>query len=164
MVQLKRPQSYFIGHQSPITSISINKNYSIALSTDLNGLSIVWDMNKLQYLRTIKDEDPKCCLKLSTISDTLGDLAIVGYTYSGDQVVYSKLMVYTINGSFIGDITTERDDSYITSVCYSTATEGISINVIATGHSNGDVKLWSSWDLTSIREIQLNSINCPITR
>lgn len=62
----------------------------------------------------------------------------------------SSLMVHTINGDLIGQLMT---DSQITAVCYSTAPEGLSVNVIATGFVDGTIKLWSSWDLAPVRHL-----------
>lgn len=159
-MEITGSKCYFLGHEAKISSITINRNYNIAVSTDVAGVCILWDMNKRQYLRTIKDSDSDP-LMLSTISETLGDIAIVQYSYVEECVRSSKLMVYSINGVPIGDISLEP---YITSLCYSTAPEGVSINVIATGHSNGSICLWSSWDLTSVRRITITDIQHPIIR
>lgn len=161
----KSQYSLLYGHKSAVRSISINKNYSIALSGDDDGVAILWDMSKLQYIRTIIEPEtafgsvPHTC-----ISDTLGDLAVVSYRYSGEKVVSSKLAVFTINGQPVGQVETAADEPYITSLCYSTCAEGLSINAIATGLSNGAIKLWSSWDLTLLRQIKLHRVNIPIKR
>lgn len=153
----------WIGHRSAITSISINKTYSVALTTDAGGTAILWDMNKQQYIRTIikpisstaTNHAPE--ISLSTISDTLGDLALIEHSRESDRILASRLRVFTINGQPIGEVSTKRQHPYFTALCYSTATEGLAVNVIATGLSDGNVKLWSSWDLTLVREIRINA-------
>lgn len=68
------------------------------------------------------------------ISDTLGDVVTVGYDELNRR---SLLRMYTIDGVLIGSIcTAER----ITAVCFSTAPEGISVNVIATALQNGVIR------------------------
>ncbi|OTF73990.1 BEACH domain containing protein, partial [Euroglyphus maynei] len=163
-IQLKDRPSLFIGHESAITSITINRNFNVALSTDSNGRCIVWDMNKQQYLRTILDTNHNVTVAMSTISNTLGDMAVVTY---GKKELTSQLYVFTLNGQPVADIHTNRSEPHITSICYSSCPEGISVNVIATGLSDGSIKLWSSWDLTLIRTIHSqfissNSFSSPI--
>lgn len=161
----KNRYSLLTGHRSSISSISINKNYNIALSSDLEGVCILWDMSKLQYIRTIiKGNNVWGPAKLTYISDTLGDLAIVSYRFEGGKVSSSQLSVFTINGRSVGELHTSDHEPYITSLCYSTCPEGLSINVIATGLSNGAIKLWSSWDLTLVRKIKLHQVDIPIRR
>ncbi|KAH9506209.1 hypothetical protein DERF_010951 [Dermatophagoides farinae] len=161
-IQLKDRPSLFVGHQSAITSITINRNFNVALSTDSNGRCIVWDMNKQQYLRTILDTNHhNVSVSMSTISNTLGDMAVVTYTTS-KQVLTSQLYVFTLNGQPVADIHTNRSEPYITAVCYSSCPEGISINVICTGLSDGSIKLWSSWDLTLIRTIHSDLISLSL--
>ena len=46
-----------------------------------------------------------------------------------------------------------RCEPPITAVGYSSCPEGVSVNVVATGHRNGMVRLWSSWDLSPVRDI-----------
>lgn len=164
-VELKTSPVYLVGHHSTVTSISMNKSFNIALSSDQSGVGILWDLNKQQYIRTVMDNDsesrPVVC---SAISDTLGDLALVTQIHASDgKVQTSKLSAFTINGHLVGEVSTEVHLPYYTAVCYSTSPEGLSINVIATGLSNGFVKLWSSWDLTPVREIKSDHL-MPIRR
>lgn len=122
-------------------------------------------MSKQQYIRTIIE--PEVAFgpgALTCISDTLGDLAVVNYRYCVDKIVSSKLTVFTINGTFVGELQTSELDAHITSLCYSTCPEGLSVNAIATGLSNGAIKLWSSWDLSLLRQIKLHQVDIPIKR
>ena len=135
------------------------------MSSDSAGVSILWDMSKLQYIRTLIDDDSVYgYAKLTCVSDTLGDLAVVSYRYDGEQKISSSRMdVFTINGHSIGQIETNEHSPYITSLCYSTCSEGLCINVIVTGLFNGAIKMWSSWDLTLVRKIKLKA-DIPIRR
>lgn len=42
------------------------------------------------------------------------------------------------------------------SLCFSNLTEGLNVNVIGVGMSNGQIRLYSTWDLTLLREISIN--------
>lgn len=62
----------------------------------------------------------------------------------------SKLHLYTINGVFIAQL---EMISKITSLAYSRAPEGASVNVLLTGHEDGSLRLYSSWNLILVRQI-----------
>lgn len=66
------------------------------------------------------------------ISETLGDIASVG-----QEGHSSSMRLHTINASLVGSLTTSEQ---ITSVCFSTAPEGISVNVVAAGMSDGSIR------------------------
>lgn len=68
----------------------------------------------------------------------------------------SLMRLHTINAKYITHISITEP---IKCVCYSFIKEGTGINVIATGFDNGIVRLWSSWDLTLIKEINVGNAN-----
>lgn len=69
-----------------------------------------------------------------SINETLGDIVTISY----DNISGKSIMtLQTINASHIGSI---ESDKKITAVCFSSAPEGISVNVIATGLEDGSVK------------------------
>jgi len=88
------------------------------------------------------------------ISSTLGDVATVCVTKE-----CSVLRLHTINATSVGSVNVKER---ISAVCFSTAPEGVSVNVVATGLESGVIKLWSTWDLTPVMDIINASINCPI--
>lgn len=67
------------------------------------------------------------------VSDTLGDIATVCYDKNKDCI----LRLHTINATLVSTVTVPEQ---ITALCFSTAPEGVSVNVIATGHSNGLIR------------------------
>ncbi|XP_011260266.1 lysosomal-trafficking regulator isoform X1 [Camponotus floridanus] len=149
------PAITLLAHRSRVTTISLSRAFSIACSGDANGVIAIWDLNSLTYVRSIVC-DQGYTIHLLCISETLGDVAI---TYeiprSEDNVTAdrSELRVYTINARAVGSISSKRR---VTALCYSSAPEGVSVNVIATGLDNGIIRLWSSWDLQLVREISNN--------
>lgn len=48
------------------------------------------------------------------------------------------------------------------SLCFSNCPEGQNVNVIAVGLSNGRIRLYSTWDLSLLREISFNYDNCNV--
>ena len=105
-----------------------------------------------------------------SISETTNDIAFIGNTPN-------RLYFYTGNCELIGekDLTSDKleltSNSYnvfMKSLCFSNATEGLNLNVIAVGLSNGKINLYSTWDLTLLREISIyydanTSIGCIIS-
>ncbi|RWS30536.1 Lysosomal-trafficking regulator-like protein, partial [Leptotrombidium deliense] len=141
-----------VGHSGAISALYISKEFSVAVSGGNDGQCLLWDLNKYCYVRSITEHENK--VKLLVISPTLGDIVSVSDFENG-----STLKVNTINGTNVGHIRTEIK---IEAVCYSSAPEGVSVNVIATGFENGAIKLWSSWDLTAVRVITVDRFTAPI--
>lgn len=135
----------------------------------------------------------KCCIcssgvSLIAISDTLGDIVTVKdinnrLAGSGDlenckdqttsihsisaststeseSSLTSVVYVHTINGALVGFVNCH---TRVTAVCYSNAPEGISVNVIVVGMSDGLVRLYSSWDLSRVKELRVSGLSSPIS-
>ncbi|XP_076442605.1 lysosomal-trafficking regulator-like isoform X2 [Babylonia areolata] len=141
------------GHQGPITVLQVCKAFGVVVSGSEDSTAIIWDLNRLSYVRTVARH--KAAVTVVAVSSTLGDVASVSHLGMG-----SELQVSTINGSPVGRC---RCEAVINSLAYSTAPEGRAVNVIAGGLNTGVVRLWSSWDLTHLRDLLDDSaINRPI--
>lgn len=168
-----------IRHTDEITSIVLSTQFKIVVSVGLDGLTTIWDLNKLQYIRTISHQSP-APLYLAAISPTLGDIITVQslekkFTESpseGDEESFevtesniddfvkvsmnlsgkSLMRLHTINARYVNHILLHEK---ILSICYSNIKEGTGVNVIGTGLEFGIVRLWSSWDLSLVREINV---------
>ncbi|XP_076297603.1 lysosomal-trafficking regulator mauve isoform X3 [Lasioglossum baleicum] len=150
------PPCVLLAHRSRITTVSLSRAFSISVTGDASGLIVIWDLNSLTYVRSISCEE-NYPISLLAISETLGDIAVTyetSRTAENSSSSQSELKVFTINARPVGSVLSRRK---ITSLCYSNAPEGVSVNVIATGLDNGVIRLWSSWDLRLVREI-LNGI------
>ncbi|KAF7992714.1 hypothetical protein HCN44_005058 [Aphidius gifuensis] len=150
-----------LAHRSTVKVIVLSRAFSIAVSGDIEGVVVIWDLNTLTYVRSI-DCHKSHSISLLSISETLGDIAVTcdlsrqqNNTNNNDN--RSELRVFTINARPVGTVSSKRK---ITSLCYSNAPEGSSVNVIATGLDNGIIRLWSSWDLKLIREIVNGGKDC----
>ncbi|XP_073990723.1 lysosomal-trafficking regulator mauve isoform X4 [Rhodnius prolixus] len=141
-----------VGHRTAVTSIAISRAFSVAVSAAGDGSAIMWDINTLTYVRSLPDI--QLPLTVVNISETLGDIASVG-----QEGHSSSMRLHTINASLVGSLTTSEQ---ITSVCFSTAPEGISVNVVAAGMSDGSIRLWSTWDLTPVGKISAHGLTQPI--
>lgn len=66
------------------------------------------------------------------------------------------MRLHTINAKYVNHVTMIEK---VRAACYSYIKEGTGINVIATGLDGGVIRLWSSWDLTLIKELNVGKIN-----
>lgn len=132
------------GHQGPITVLQVCKAFGVVVSGSEDMTAIIWDLNRLSFVRTVARH--KAGVVAVAVSSTLGDVASVSH----HGVSGSELQVSTINGSPVGHYTCE---ALITCLAYSTAPEGRAVNIIAGGLNTGVVRLWSSWDLTHLRDL-----------
>ncbi|WAR10400.1 LYST-like protein [Mya arenaria] len=131
------------GHTDRVTSLVVCRPYSVLVSCSQDGTCIIWDLNRLSYVRSIRSH--KSAVKALAISNTLGDIASVS-----SQGMGSQLFLHTINAEEVAMVTCEDT---INCLAYSGAPEGTSINVVAGGLSSGLIRLWSSWDLTPVRDL-----------
>ena len=122
----------------------------------MNDLKI----ERFNYVNSIQIHD-QFIYKVA-ISETTNDLAFIGNSPN-------KLYFYTGNCEKIGEQAAsagnqneneendeiENDNTILKSVCFSNATEGLNVNVIACGLSNGRIRLYSTWDLSVLREFPI---------
>lgn len=140
------------GHKNSITCIELCQAFSIVVSGSCDTTAIIWDLNRLSYVKYLEHFNKVSAV---SISRTTGDIVTVSHTmsYISEESTVeegSVMNMWTVNGKFIGQVTCEH---MINCLEFSAAPEGISVNVIATGLSNGAIRLWSTWDLSHIRDI-----------
>ena len=149
------------GHNDAITCISASREWSIVVTSSLDGTSIIWDTRKLAYIRTIRDENPSTPSsstastsssqqppqphRLVQVSRTSGDIAVVNQP--------NDILLFSINGGrHVASL--RAIEPTITALAFSNESDGVAVNVIATGHATtGVIRLFSSWDLTPLRDI-----------
>ncbi|XP_077530506.1 lysosomal-trafficking regulator mauve isoform X1 [Haemaphysalis longicornis] len=143
-----------LGHTDAITRVEVCTAFGLVVTTSRDGSCIAWDLNRLEYVRTlVKGSSP---ITLACISNTLGDVATVQTTEGSE---HTRVQVHTINGARVGELST---DVGIGAICYSAAPEGTSINVLAAGCADGRIRLWSSWDLSPVQDIYSDKCTFPI--
>ena len=65
------------GHSGAISMMSVCKPFSILLTASLDTTAIIWDLNRLCYVRSLQDhKDP---IQALAVSDTLGDIATASH-------------------------------------------------------------------------------------
>lgn len=172
-----------VRHTNTVTGIHISKEFKIVVSVANDGYAVIWDANSLNFVRSI--QRPTICkspISLVTISPTMGDIVTVhdlfrdGEGYNDDDQCSecceaseniddfvnvavdmngkSLLRLHTINAKYVSHITTSER---ILSICFSYIKEGTGVNAIATGLENGIIRLWSSHDLSLVREFMVST-------
>lgn len=136
-------KKHLYGHSKPITTIKVCKSYSILVSASEDGLCIIWDLNRLSYVRSI--ESHQRAVNIVAISETLGDIVTISHRDIG-----SSMHLHTVNAQLVA---IHNCEVKILCAAFSSAPEGRSINVIAGGLSNGIVRLWNTWTLEPVRDL-----------
>ncbi|CAB3359283.1 Hypothetical predicted protein [Cloeon dipterum] len=153
----KKELVQLLGHKGPVLSLALSVAYSVAVSGSQDGLAIIWDLNSLLYVRSIEGFGGP--VQKVAVSDTSGDIALVGPQFDSKSDHGSMLRLYNANTMLIGSVSCEEQ---ITALCFSCAQEGLSINAVAAGLASGEIRLWNVWDLSPIRKIACDYINTPI--
>jgi hypothetical protein len=109
--------------------------------------------SSLSYVRTYKqDNQPIYHL---TSSETTGDIAYL--SSSGSQWHLSYL---TCNCDLVGCLTFSEQ---LNCLCFTSAPEGTCVNVLLGGFENGLISMWSTWDLTLLRQLDFHQLrSCAI--
>ncbi|KAF9901263.1 hypothetical protein EC991_006368 [Linnemannia zychae] len=121
------------GHRETVHTVAISVAYSIIVSGSEDKSCIIWDLNRLEYVRQLgRHEDG---VRVVAINDATGDIA----TCSGPV-----LRLWTVNGDMIlQKYTTQIGDPILDCVFYSGRTgEWLSKEIVLTSHRRGIVKVW----------------------
>ncbi|KAG7172072.1 Lysosomal-trafficking regulator-like, partial [Homarus americanus] len=148
------PPTFLLAHTAPITHMHVSEAFSVCISGAKDGMCVLWDTNRLSYIRSIGSSGVE--VSLLAMSETLGDWASVSPLGSAASV----LRLYSINGALVDSAVTPAP---VTAITFSSAPEGTAINVIATSLADGLIRLWSVWDLRPVRELRTDRARQPIT-
>jgi len=141
-----------LGHDDAITSICVCQPYSIAVTISKDQTAIIWDLNRLCYIRSLAKHES--AIECVSISDSTGDIATACNT---DKKAYIHL--WTINAKPIGQISVS---GHVNCLAFSNLPDGIAVNVIAAGFQDGSIRMWDTWKLNALRCIQPNTIQQPV--
>mmetsp|Transcript_625 Transcript_625/g.751 ORF Transcript_625/g.751 Transcript_625/m.751 type:complete len:511 (-) Transcript_625:46-1578(-) len=138
------------GHDGKITTLKVSRAYSAVVSGSNDGTIIIWDLNRLAYVRTLQfsaPEEPTCSVANVAISDTTGFVC----ASSG-----SLLRVWTINGSLLAQMSTS---SAISALHMATGPSWLDdYNAILTGHADGTIRVWKWRELDKPKNGQVEEL------
>ncbi|XP_028398812.1 lysosomal-trafficking regulator-like [Dendronephthya gigantea] len=142
------------GHEASITCIEISEAFSIVVTGSEDGTAIIWDLNRLCYIRSL--EDHSSSVSVVAVSPTSGDIVTVSHTGNNNA---SELRLWSVNGRLINKIVCQET---IKCVAFSRVPEGVSVNAVAAGLVNGVVRLWNTWTLEHMTDIKDETCQLPI--
>nr|CAD7196152.1 unnamed protein product [Timema douglasi] len=155
-LELRSEPTALLGHAGPVLGLYVCHSFSVAVSAGTDGAAIIWDINSLTYVRSLPDTTGSP-VRLVAVSETLGDIATV--LSDPGRETGSILRLHTINTVPVGEVASKET---ITALCFSSAPEGVSVNVMAAGLDTGAIRLYSTWNLAVVREIASSILHQPI--
>jgi beige protein homolog 1 len=144
------PRSSLFGHKTPVTAIAISKSFSTFVSVSADGHALLWDLNRLEFVRKLPISRPVECAQMN---DVTGEIMLG----SGPN-----LILYTLNGALLLDqnLCKEQDDYIHACAFYEGAgNEWLQNQLIFTGHKRGRVNVWrkcevnGKWTLELMRRL-----------
>ncbi|KAI9493852.1 hypothetical protein BDB00DRAFT_938645 [Zychaea mexicana] len=144
------------GHSSSVVSLAASRSYSVLVSGSNDKTAIIWDLNRMEYVRTLQGHDGP--VDTVQVNDSTGDII----TCSGHT-----LRVWTINGDlYLTKSACPSSEAILSAVYYEgTLNEWCKNDFLVTGHRRGIIKFWSKelvkdkngkaqWGLVLKRQIQ----------
>jgi len=118
------------GHLAPITSLAVSSEYSFVVSGSEDRTCVIWDLNQLRYLRTLRNHEGP--VSVICINNANGDIATCSET---------TLRVWTINGDLLAKNSLVASASPILS-CAFFESFGTESELVLTSHENGQIRIW----------------------
>ncbi|GMR32661.1 hypothetical protein PMAYCL1PPCAC_02856 [Pristionchus mayeri] len=146
--------SVLLAHSSPVSSLSLCDEYGILVSGCSQGKVVVWDTNRLEFVRVILPSGP--AVTSLVVSRVSADIAIVTQATNGYG---SRVDLFTVNGDHVGGVDTE---SVVTCLAMTDLPEGTAINCLGMGMQNGRIRLVDMWCMNVVKEIFHPSYTQPI--
>ncbi|KAI5791858.1 hypothetical protein EDC01DRAFT_616117 [Geopyxis carbonaria] len=131
-VEVQHKMTLF-GHVQPVMVMAISKGFSTLVTSSNDKVVMVWDLNRLKFVRKLKTDAPVQCI---AVNDVTGDIMLC----SGAQ-----LSIFTINGQLIfsQDVCGALDDTIMSCAFYEgLGNEWLERELIFTGHKRGIVNIW----------------------
>jgi hypothetical protein len=129
------------GHTDSVLSVRVSENWSVILSGSRDRSCIIWDSNRLSYVRSLSAHEGT--VNALCISQNNGDIVTCcddeRSTGTGTGVG-SVIRLWSINGT---PITRNLSSERILCAEFTNGPEGLARNVIATGLQNGTIAIWN---------------------
>ncbi|KAK2811445.1 hypothetical protein FQN50_002068 [Emmonsiellopsis sp. PD_5] len=144
------PKATLFGHRSLVTTLAVSRSFSTVLSASKDGSIMLWDLNRLEFLRSLPNGGPVDCAR---INDATGNILVC----RGNRIT-----LYTLNGALLLDraVCEQADDCILSCAFYEgLSNEWLERELLFTGHKRGLVNIWSktirngSFELDMIRQL-----------
>ncbi|EFR00996.1 WD repeat and FYVE domain-containing protein 3 [Nannizzia gypsea CBS 118893] len=140
------PKASLFGHRSPVTVLAVSRSFSTILSASKDGQVMLWDLNRLEFLRELSTGPPVSCAR---INDVTGNIAVC----RGNMVC-----LFTLNGTLLLErpVCEQSDDNVLSCAFYEGAgNEWLERELFFTGHRKGLVNIWSKCIRNGVFELDL---------
>lgn len=147
------------GHSMDVSCIKASSEQSIIVSGAKDGSVILWDANRLKFVRTLLPSQPS--------NNPVSITHIEVMTYTSEIIVVEDHIVKGSSSIVLIDVNGERIASRtcsdkIGALAVTHEKPGLFRNIVITGHSNGEIKFWSAFDLSPIRTLDRTQ-HAPVT-
>ncbi len=129
-----QPRSSLFGHRTPVTVLAVSKSFSTLLSASADGTVILWDLNRLEFVRRLASG--RGPIECASINDVSGDIMLCRG---------QKVAIYTLNGDLILEQNVcDGQDDYVASCAWyeGTGNEWLENSLCFTGQKGGVVNVW----------------------
>ncbi|KAI9715083.1 MAG: hypothetical protein M1812_006201 [Candelaria pacifica] len=127
-----QPKICLFGHRTTVTALALSKSFSTFLSASTDGQVLLWDLNRLEFVRKLTSGSPVECAR---INDVTGDIMLC----RGQRIA-----LFTLNGQLLLDQTVcDSTDDYIISCAFyeGLGNEWLERDLVFTGHKRGLVNV-----------------------
>ena len=127
-----QPKMTFFGHRSTVTTIAVSRSFSTLLSASSDGHVLLWDLNRLEFIREVTKGKPVECASMNDVTGTI-------MLCRGPGVA-----LLTLNGSLLLEqhLCVEGDESISSCAFYEgSGNEYLKRELIFTGHHHGVVNV-----------------------
>ncbi|KAI9318572.1 hypothetical protein BX666DRAFT_1855381 [Dichotomocladium elegans] len=120
------------GHSGVITCLTASRPYSVLVSGSDDKTAIVWDLNRMEYVRTLGGHEGT--VEIVQVSDSTGDII----TCTGNMI-----RVWSINGAlYLSKVACPSSESILSCIFYENKHSNWYIDdLIITGHKRGIIKV-----------------------
>ncbi|KAL2062245.1 hypothetical protein VTL71DRAFT_6511 [Oculimacula yallundae] len=156
------PRSSLFGHKTPVTVLAVSKSFSTLLSASQDGNVILWDLNRLEFVRKLSNNTNNSSssssrgpVECARINDVTGDIMLCRG---------QKVTLYTLNGDFLLEQNVcDAHDDYIASCAWyeGTGNEWVEHSLCFTGQRGGIVNVWrkglsrvGKWQLELVKRLE----------
>ncbi|SZF04114.1 unnamed protein product [Blumeria hordei] len=149
-----QPRTSLFGHKAPVTVLAVSKSFSTLLTASVDGIVILWDLNRLEFVRKLTSVQGS--VECACINDVTGNIMICR-----EQTV----VIYTLNGDLIleQNLSSGLDD-YISSCAWfeGTGNEWIENDLCFISQRGGIVNCWKKtvtqnpfrWGLELVKKME----------